>query len=217
MEPRLTTARLERAKIEEKQGDTAAARADFDQALTEGPWIVDALVGRARLDMESGENKAAINDLTEALKLRPERSDAWLRGCRPSKRRRMRAAARTMARRSGCGRTRPPPTWPGPSLLQVGDNAAALADVDAAIALDPTSADAYNQRGRIEAASGNLDQAVADFTQAITSSRISPAPTATGPACWSAGAIWTRHRPISRRRSSIARPCPRLHLARRMR
>ena len=75
--PGLTNARLERAKIEEKQGDTAAARADLDQVLTEGPWIVEALVRRARLEMAAGENQAAINDLTEALKLRPERSDTW--------------------------------------------------------------------------------------------------------------------------------------------
>ncbi len=53
--PGLTNARLERAKIEEKLGDVAAARADYDQVLAEGPWIVDALVGRARLDIAAGD------------------------------------------------------------------------------------------------------------------------------------------------------------------
>ena len=35
--PGLTNARLERAKVEDKLGDTTAARADLDQVLAEGP------------------------------------------------------------------------------------------------------------------------------------------------------------------------------------
>ena len=42
-----------------------------------------------------------------------------------------------------------------------------MADVDAAILRDLNSAEAYTQRGRIDAAQGNADQAIADFTQAI--------------------------------------------------
>ena len=57
--PGLTTARLERAKLEEKPGDLAAARADYDQVLAEGPWLVDGLVGRARLELEAATIAAA--------------------------------------------------------------------------------------------------------------------------------------------------------------
>src|SRR5262245_33101357 len=42
MNPGLTNARLERAKLQEKLGDLPAARADYDRVLVEGPWIVDA-------------------------------------------------------------------------------------------------------------------------------------------------------------------------------
>ena len=91
------------------------------------------------------------------------------------------------------------------ALFQLEDYLAALADVDAAILRDPNSAEAYTQRGRIDAAQGNADQAIADFTQAIALDPCSLMPTATAVRSRPSAAISTPRSPTSTSPSSVPR------------
>jgi tetratricopeptide (TPR) repeat protein len=52
-------------------------------------------------------------------------------------------------------------------LLDEGENTRAIADYDRAIALDPTNARAFNNRGLAHAALGQNDQALADYARAV--------------------------------------------------
>jgi tetratricopeptide (TPR) repeat protein len=55
----------------------------------------------------------------------------------------------------------------GNALLDTGDNAAAVADYDRSIALDPTNARAFNNRALALTALGRIDEALASYGEAI--------------------------------------------------
>ena len=55
----------------------------------------------------------------------------------------------------------------GNALLDAGDNAAAVADYDRSIALDPTNARAFNNRALALTSLGRIDEALASYAEAI--------------------------------------------------
>ena len=79
IEPRLTTARLQRAKLAEKTGDLASAKADYDQALAEGTRYLaspDDILAVATALRERGALDQALRLAEHGLALPVPHSDS---------------------------------------------------------------------------------------------------------------------------------------------
>ncbi|HEX8203605.1 MAG TPA: tetratricopeptide repeat protein, partial [Isosphaeraceae bacterium] len=156
------------AELEREEFD--AARLDFDRVLRLRPDFASALVDRALARLGRGDDAGAIEDLTAALERGAEESRIYFIRARAREQRGDRAGARHDRAE---GRRRTPGDeagWIGRGLDRLGDDPrGALADFEEALALNPRSRPALQDKaavlaehlGRPEEAIRVLDRAVA--------------------------------------------------------
>ena len=176
----------DRASVGALAGHYKEAEADFEAALRvepSNPWI------RARralyLHAARGDHKRAVADCDEALQLSPGHAEASLnRGLSSLALDDFRRAIvdfdRALDPRQGRGITflgplssRYPELYRARSEAhrRLGDLDGAVADLDAALGLDPDDAEARVRRGRLHAARRDFARAIADFDRAIALGR----------------------------------------------
>ena len=158
-----------RADLRVEAGDAAGALADFSRVLELSPDHTDARINRAALLAEAGETAAARADIELGLTTSPGDphllcllGQVELADDRPD-------AARRAFDLAVAAAPELPMTWTASAeaALADGDLERALADLDHSLGLaaDPG---AYFNRGMIREAREEWDQALADFTQALT-------------------------------------------------
>ncbi|HEY2154471.1 MAG TPA: tetratricopeptide repeat protein [Isosphaeraceae bacterium] len=176
----------DRASVGALAGHREAAAADFEAALRldpSSPWI------RARralyLHATSGNHRRAVADCDEALRLSPGHAEASLNRRLSSLalddfRRAIADFDRALDPRQGRGisflgplSSRYPELYRARSEAhrRLGDLDGAVADLDAALGLDPDDAEARVRRGRLHAARRDFNRAIADFDRAIALGR----------------------------------------------
>jgi tetratricopeptide (TPR) repeat protein len=176
----------DRASVEALAGHYTEAEAEFEAALRaepSNPWI------RARralyLHAARGDHTRAVADCDKALQLSPGHAEASLnRGLSSlaldDSRRAIVDFDRALDPRQGRGitflgplSTRYPELYRARSEAhrRLGDLDGAVADLDAALRLDPDDAEAWVRRGRLHAARREFARAIADFDRAIALGR----------------------------------------------
>ena len=127
------------------QGRLDAAIADFDRAIGIDPTSAWAFWNRGMIYEQKGDLDAAIADYSQAIALEPD--DPW-------------ASPDWYYSRAGAYRA-------------LGQHEQALADCDAALALVPDDPMGFYCRGLSEVATGRMDEARADFEQAVSLTPVS--------------------------------------------
>ncbi len=176
----------DRASVEALAGHRGDAEADFEAALRLDPlsaWI------RARralyLHAASGDHRRAVADCDEALRLSPGHAEASLnRGLASLALHDFRGAIADFDRALDPGQGRVI-TFVGPlssrypelyrarseTHRRLGDLEGAVADLDAALGLNPDDGETQVRRGRLHASRRDFDRAIADFDRAIVLGR----------------------------------------------
>jgi tetratricopeptide (TPR) repeat protein len=156
------------------EAQEAARRQSTDaqtaRAVTSEMLSAEEYYARAHAKLEEGEYAASLADLDEAIDINPDYGMAFYN----------RAVAHMRSGRIDAGLADFGETIRlitasdararyvrGVAHMALGNNKEAIAELDDAISLDPTNADAYNQRGYLRFEEGNLEQAYADFNKAI--------------------------------------------------
>lgn len=126
-----------RARLYMLTGDTIAAKADLDKAISLNKNATNAYLMRADIAMHSNppDYEAALEDMDEAVKLQPRYAGFFIN----------RAYLRYMR----------------------DDYFGAMADYDYAIALDPLNETAYFNRGLLRAEVRDNDKAIGDFSKVV--------------------------------------------------
>lgn len=154
------------------QADTPAALAILDALLVhtgmETAGQLHARVVRGRLHRLAERNEAALADLTTALALEPQHSDALVE--RAFTHDQMGNTAPALADMDEAIRACPD-AWThvvrGRINLTAGQRAAALADFDHALELDPDQEWAYASRAAVHRIEGRYEDALADLDRAL--------------------------------------------------
>ena len=135
---------VERAKFYDNLGDLSAAKGDFDSAVINYTEAIaaksdyaEAYFDRAAAYEHEQDFDKAIADYRKAIEIKPDYAEAYF-------------ALADIYRRD-----------------EVGDNDEAIAYYSSAIKLNPDYADAYLNRGYTYESLGKLDQALADYNEAI--------------------------------------------------
>jgi tetratricopeptide (TPR) repeat protein len=158
-------------------GDPAGAIAFIDQAVRQDPGLATAHYNRAVVLTSLGRGPEALAALEAAFASRPEEiapllaiADLWyLRGTLRLDQGDYQAAIDDLSRAYDLDPANPALllTNRGLARLRLGQLDQALQDAEAALALDPLDAVAYNNRGVIHRDLGNLAQAEADLRRAL--------------------------------------------------
>jgi Zn-dependent membrane protease YugP/Tfp pilus assembly protein PilF len=158
-------------------GDPAAAIAHIDEALQSDPGLAAAHYNRAVVLCSQGRNDLALASLDAVFNCRPEEiepflaiADLWyLRGTLRLDQGDYQGAVDDLSRAFDFDPADPSTLLSSRGLawIKLGQLDRALADTDAALALTPDNAVAYNNRGVIHRDLGNLDQAEADLRRAL--------------------------------------------------
>ena len=157
-----------RADLRAETGDLAGALADFGYVLELSPEHVDARINHAALCVEAGELAAAREDVTAGLKLSPGNPHLLcLLGEIELAGELVEAAMRAFTAAIAADPALPQ-AWAARAgaAFQAGDTAGALADLDRSLELAADPAAFFN-RGVINEARQDWDQAVADFSSAL--------------------------------------------------
>jgi len=161
---------ITRASYHQKDGDFAAALADYDRAAQHAPK--DGAVYRERgllFYFRLGEPERALADIARAAQLLPHDPEpySWMARIMVSQRneegaiRALGRAIKRAPRRADLFHDRGRLWWSKGAIAE------ALADLDRCIALDPTLPGAFQLRAFCHERRGDPASAVADYTQAI--------------------------------------------------
>lgn len=157
-----------RGRIAMQRRDTTAARKSFEAALAKEPVYFQAATSLAALDMADGKQDAARGRFEAVLQHDPANVNA-------------RMALAQIAVRSGASKEavaklieaaiKANPAAPGPRAalidlyLTAGDTALALSAAQTAVAAAPDDPDLLERLGRVQLASGDINQAIPTFTK----------------------------------------------------
>jgi tetratricopeptide (TPR) repeat protein len=169
LDNKFPTLQLERGRLAEAKGDTAAAIAGYQAALAETP---DDIALKSRLGAAlvlTGQLEEAEQLLREVLKAQPYSAESehylgrieFQRGEIEASRVRFARAAR-LDPESGMYRM-----YVGWAALESNEMTPALRELESAIKLDPNVGDAYWLRARIRIRAGTVRDALADLERAI--------------------------------------------------
>ncbi len=162
-------ARFARAVAAFAQGDHALAAKSLGELARENP-TPEVLFLKGRAQRAAGQVSEAIETLHDLLRRQRNHypglrllSLCYMKG-------RMAKDAVDILTRMAV--FRPRETWAlrlrAPRKVELGDTAGGLADVEAAIALEPRSADCWSARGYVNLNIGRIEEAIADFTKALS-------------------------------------------------
>lgn len=156
-----------RGRIAMQRRDTATARKSFEAALANDPAYVQAAANLAALDLGDGKPDAARARFEAVLKHDPANVNAHM-------------ALAQIAVRSGASKEnvaklieaaiKANPVAPGPRAalidlyMTAGDTALALSAAQTAVAAVPDDPDLLDRLGRVQQASGDVNQAIPTFT-----------------------------------------------------
>ncbi len=156
-----------RGRIAMQRRDTATARKSFEAALAKDPAYVQAAANLAALDLGDGKPDAARARFEAVLKHDPANVNAHM-------------ALAQIAVRSGASKEnvaklieaaiKANPVAPGPRAalidlyMTAGDTALALSAAQTAVAAVPDDPDLLDRLGRVQQASGDVNQAIPTFT-----------------------------------------------------
>jgi tetratricopeptide (TPR) repeat protein len=171
VDPFTANAYANRGVARYRKGDFAGAKQDFDEALRIRPSLAQAYLNRAAAKHELGDTTGALADVDKAIASNPKMFDAYnnrgalrhdvgdLRGALAD----FEAAIKINPRSAESFYLR------GYARIDVKDYSGAVTDFDQAIKLAPnTAALAYQGRGTAWMFVGKLDQAIADFGEALS-------------------------------------------------
>lgn len=125
------------------EGKKQAAFKNFDKAIQLKPYYADAYNNRGNLLSQAGKSEAAINDFNKALELRPHADAYFNRANEFTKRGDFRIAIEDYSESLKLKQVPDAFTNRAFAYLQIDQDQAAVADLKAAIALDPSYHQAY--------------------------------------------------------------------------
>jgi len=168
LDPDVYYSRHCRGKAYAARGDWDRALADYDRAVELNPNWDETRLGRARARVVKGDLAGAFQDAADAVRLNPKSGEAWFLGGLVQARRKradlaIPAYSRALELRPGYVEAR---VERAIERRKIGDLAGALADLDAAIEVDPHPR-ILSLRGVTRAITQDLRGAVADFERAL--------------------------------------------------
>ncbi len=168
LEPRNPEAYAHRALAHAQRKEYDQAIADYTEALRLNPRDEALYYNRGNAHYCKAEYDRAIADYTEAARLDPRNAPAFgNRGKAHALRGEHGKAVADFGRLLHLDPANVRAMWDRAlSFIELGQYDKALADYDAAIRLEPSAA-LYRERGQARAAVGDLEQAIADFTEAL--------------------------------------------------
>jgi Tfp pilus assembly protein PilF len=166
---------VQRGMLRRDYGEHARAVADFGRALRLDARAADAYVERALVHQERGAFEIAVRDFDAALAIDPniplaiERREVALQGREGAYRTALDRLTRALARDPQNAALHNNMCW----FRAINDREldAALADCDAALAIDPAYSAALDSRGLVQLKRGEFAAALADYEAAL---RIEP-------------------------------------------
>jgi tetratricopeptide (TPR) repeat protein len=168
---RRTTALLQRATIRSESGQHARAIADYGRALRIDPYSIDALVGRGNVHAQRGAYDVALRDFDAALILSPHDPGA-MRGRELALQGRIDAVGAEIAMITEALIRRPRDAGLLNNRCWVRAVAGrelelALADCNAALTIEPNSANTLDSRALVHLKRGSLAEALTDYEAAL--------------------------------------------------
>ncbi len=153
-------------------GEAKLASHDFDEALRLNPASFAACMGKGVTLGQLGLYRQALGWLDKALEIKPEDITAISnRAIILFHSGEKEAAAAAFETALAAAANAPLLLARSQMLLESGDPNAALRDADQALSLDPKNPEGYLLRGKALVASGQLEEAIAEFYEAL---RLSP-------------------------------------------
>jgi cellulose synthase operon protein C len=167
-QPNLAMPDFLRGRIALQRGDPDSARKGFQAALAKDPGFYQAVASLAALDMEQSKPDAARHRFEAELQRAPNNVNAHM-------------ALAQMAARTGADKAevvkriedaiKANTGAPGPRAalidfyMSAGDSALALSAAQSAVAAIPNAPDLLDRLGRVQQASGNINQAIPTFNK----------------------------------------------------
>ena len=169
LDPRLTPARIELAKIKSQGPDFSGARADLNEAIRLAPNSAPAHLCRSELLRFEGSFDLAITDLTEAIRLQPTNGFFF---CKRAYVWKLLSNDDNALDDYGTGlRLTPKTAWAhlarGIILEEKGKTELAIADFDEAIQLNAGLGEGYIHRAHARMLLANVDGALQDATYSV--------------------------------------------------
>jgi tetratricopeptide (TPR) repeat protein len=159
---------LGRAALRLSRGEDAAAFQDFAEAVKAAPKDFSAWFNRAEAYWRRGDAENALQDYREALDADlPDARYAMTIGDRFTQRSLWRDAVDAYSRAAEMSRTVEPLIRRSRAHEGLKDDRKAMADLDAAVRLEPASAEAWTARGQLCMKLNRWDQSLQDFTRAL--------------------------------------------------
>ena len=176
-DPQSPGALFERGDVLAELKKNAEAMKDFDEAIRLRPDYRAAWYMRGHLFARQGKHPNAIEQFSEAIRLQPERADAWhYRGLSYFEMNKREQAKSDFSKAIELNPKEAEAYYFRARILRREKNEPDLSDVcadlDRALALNPTQPKWRYERGQVLMSINRLDEAVADFTEAI---RVDPA------------------------------------------
>lgn len=167
-QPQMALPDFLRGRIALQRRDLPAARKSFEAALVKEPEYFEAVANLAVMDMAEGKPEAARARFEAVLQRDPRNVNAHMALAR--------LAARTGASKENVvklieGAIKANPALPAPRAALVdlymasGDMALALSAAQTAVAAAPDDPDLLDRLGRVQQASGDVNQAIPTFTK----------------------------------------------------
>lgn len=150
-------------------GNDDNAIADYTWVLEQEPDDVETLIRRAQVSTRSADNLAAVEDLTRVI--RKDKANHRARYCRAIAR--LAQGKYAEAKKDLQKSIKTAPNHPGYHILlgellqKMGDAQGVIEAFDRAILQDPTNPVTYRQRGVAHLSSGNLLNAISDYTRSL--------------------------------------------------
>ncbi|WP_457467379.1 tetratricopeptide repeat protein [Thermostichus sp. MS-CIW-37] len=148
--------------------DVPGAIEQLSLALQRDPCLTNAYILRGEAYFTLGQVSQALEDFGQAIRLAPRRPEPYFyRGLIRQSQGDLQGATAEFAELVRLHPSAPHHLNLANLLMQQGSLPLALAHLDEAIRLDPTSALAYSQRARLHSYLGEWEAALADWSQAI--------------------------------------------------
>ncbi|MCX5794053.1 MAG: tetratricopeptide repeat protein [Elusimicrobia bacterium] len=168
LDPQYVYAYLGRAALRLSRGEDAAAFQDFGEAIRITPREFSPWFNRAEAYWRRGDQDNALADYRKVLATDlPDARYALIVGDRFTQRQLWREAIEAYSRAAELSATAAPLVRRSAAWEGLKDSRKAMADLNAAVRVEPASASAWTARGLLGLQLGRWDQALEDLTRAV--------------------------------------------------